>query len=631
MPFSYAAVRPTRPTRPVGPVVTSVSLIAVISRNLPFGRVEVGHVVDEALLAHDLLEARRRVLVDLADRALPCADLDEDLLGGRPKVRRVVAAQLEADDHRDPREHEQEADDRRCARAAGRAASARRAAARESTRRPSSGLRRACRRPRRRAGPSSSGRRASLTPSPTISTPVAELLDARADRALTSRDPRLRDGGCGPTRWRRPSRRGRSRCRLRSSAAPPRGSPGSSRHVDRARLRAGDTPRRAAASVVGSSPGHATRVCPRRTARPGSRRPRGDTSAVERTSSIGLIAVRSAARAASAACAGASPLHRVLDRRRSRIGRSATAPSATRADVTTPPSSSIAAAPITFEIDCARRVPTLRQVVRVAVAGAGSVRRDDQLVGREQRLAIAGAELAVRRRGAWPRTLASSSSASSASSTGRLSPTGDDVADVAAERAARLDLQRADLAGRERERRPAARGSPGGARPRSHVVPAPIVDRAASIARDAAEPGEPPQIEDAGGHRPMVRVDHQIGAAGEHHPVGMRRARRRAPRRASRGRSVRRSSARPRLRRRDHRVDDQLIAGAAADVAGEQLAHRRARRRLVLAVERARDRRRAPRTPRCPACRCRTARRRTRRARAAPRGARRRARAPRRW
>ena len=38
---------------------------------------------------------------------------------------------------------------------------------------------------------------------------------------------------------------------------------------------------------------------------------------------------------------------------------------------------------------------------------------------------------------------------------------------------------------------------------------------------DAAEVGEPPQIEDAGGRRAMVRVDHQIGAAGEHHPVGM--------------------------------------------------------------------------------------------------------------
>src|SRR5688572_7978804 len=38
-------------------------------------------------------------------------------------------------------------------------------------------------------------------------------------------------------------------------------------------------------------------------------------------------------------------------------------------------------------------------------------------------------------------------------------------------------------------------------------------------------------------------------------------------------------------RRGDHRIDDQLIASAAADVAGEQLANGRARLGLVLAAQ----------------------------------------------
>src|SRR5690606_3615299 len=44
---------------------------------------------------------------------------------------------------------------------------------------------------------------------------------------------------------------------------------------------------------------------------------------------------------------------------------------------------------------------------------------------------------------------------------------------------------------------------------------------------DADEPelAEAPQIEDPRRLRPVVRVDHQIGAAGEHHVVGMRGAR----------------------------------------------------------------------------------------------------------
>jgi hypothetical protein len=71
--------------------------------------VEVGHVVDELLLAHHLLEPRRRLLVDQADRAP--AELDQDLLGVGPEVRRVVAVQLERDDHRDPAGDQDEPDD----------------------------------------------------------------------------------------------------------------------------------------------------------------------------------------------------------------------------------------------------------------------------------------------------------------------------------------------------------------------------------------------------------------------------------------------------------------------------------------------------------------------------------------
>jgi len=63
-------------------------------------------------------------------------------------------------------------------------------------------------------------------------------------------------------------------------------------------------------------------------------------------------------------------------------------------------------------------------------------------------------------------------------------------------------------------------------------VPLDLVPRGAGADRDhlvrdadKAELRQAPQVDDAGGHRLVVRVDHQIGRTGEHHPVGMGRAR----------------------------------------------------------------------------------------------------------
>ena len=53
----------------------------------------------------------------------------------------------------------------------------------------------------------------------------------------------------------------------------------------------------------------------------------------------------------------------------------------------------------------------------------------------------------------------------------------------------------------------------------------PGTDRDRIVRRpDEADRREPPQIEDADRRGALVGVDHQIGAAGEHHPVGVRRA-----------------------------------------------------------------------------------------------------------
>src|SRR5690606_25030516 len=53
---------------------------------LPVRRVEVEHRVDERFLADDLLEARRRTLVDLLDLCASLADRDQDALGRGAKI-----------------------------------------------------------------------------------------------------------------------------------------------------------------------------------------------------------------------------------------------------------------------------------------------------------------------------------------------------------------------------------------------------------------------------------------------------------------------------------------------------------------------------------------------------------------
>ena len=230
-------------------------------------------------------------------------------------------------------------------------------------------------------------------------------------------------------------------------------------------------------------------------------------SAVERRSSIGAIS------RCRIACASASdaPLPSACSVCDSRSGVGATLPIARRGRARARASSHTPAT-TTFAIACAARVPTLRNHWRPRTAGISKAH--DQLVGPRDGLTVAGIE---RRHRHAPRA-------------GRA-PQHDDgvggeqhrqrvagrrrVRDVAADRAAILNLHAADLARRGGQHRQPARES---ARERDELGVGRRARRcAASVPRalDAAQRVELPQIEKAcRAQRAEVERDIQVGAPG---------------------------------------------------------------------------------------------------------------------
>ena len=149
----------------------------------------------------------------------------------------------------------------------------------------------------------------------------------------------------------------------------------------------------------------------------------------------------------------------------------------------------------------------------------------DQLVRGERRPAVAGPEVARPATVRSPRPLPSTNDASSASRTGSVSPGRRGVGDVAAERAAVLDLGRADRRGRLDERREvlAARAPSGGSRCTSSArrattaSPSTVMPRSSSRRHRSSDPLR--RLAELAGQR-----DHQVRAAGDRPRRGRRRS-----------------------------------------------------------------------------------------------------------
>ena len=244
-------------------------------------------------------------------------------------------------------------------------------------------------------------------------------------------------------------------------------------------------------------------------------------SAVDRTSSIGWISAASVEAAWSAVSARGAAPSRTRSVSVARMGVAATEPNARRTSRQTPPSGRQDRHTTTFEIAWARRVPTfLKRTWRPC--GSGMRTRSDELVVAPRGLAIAGPEV-VRgdcsfAGGAAEHDLRVGCQQHRQRVAGRGR-----VDDVAADRAAVLDLRRADRCRGLDQRRQmllAQVGAPnvrvGGQRSEHQVA---VVDG------DAAQLVQPPQVEDALGWRSQLAgdLDHQVGAAGDRPPAVARR------------------------------------------------------------------------------------------------------------